>query len=289
MELLNRSAIITGGNRGFGKAVAQAFVQAGANVLLCARDRIVLEEARQEIAALASPNQKVLAQVCDVANPEEVRRLIDTAVEAFKVVHILVNNAGVYGPKGPIDTVDWDAWVQAVSINLHGVVLPTAILLPHLRKQGYGKIINLSGGGATSPMPNLSAYAASKAAVVRFTETVALEVREARIDVNAVAPGALDTRLLDEVIEAGPEKVGQSFHERMLKIKAQGGTPLATGAALCVFLASAKSDGITGKLISAVWDPWAQLPEHQDELDNTDIYTLRRIVPAERGMAWGNV
>ena len=116
--------------------------------------------------------------------------------------------------------------------------------------------MNLSGGGATSPLPRISAYAASKAAVVRLTETLAEETAGSGIDVNAIAPGALNTRLLDEVLAEGPERVGVGFYERAVKQREQGGSPLTTGADLCVFLLSAASDGITGRLISAVWDPW---------------------------------
>ncbi|HEX5000045.1 MAG TPA: SDR family oxidoreductase, partial [Terriglobia bacterium] len=150
----------------------------------------------------------------------------------------------------------------------------------------YGKIIQLSGGGATNPLPRISAYAASKAAVVRLAETLAEELRDSHVDVNAIAPGALNTRLLDEVLEAGPAKVGARFYERSLQQKREGGAPLYRGADLAVFLASAASDGITGKLLSAVWDPWERLAEHADELRSTDIYTLRRIVPKDRGATW---
>jgi 3-oxoacyl-[acyl-carrier protein] reductase len=153
----------------------------------------------------------------------------------------------------------------------------------------YGKIINLSGGGATNPLPRISAYAASKAAVVRFTETLALELLEHHVDVNAVAPGALATRLTDQLLLAGPERVGAAFHARMARIKDEGGTPLEVGASLCAYLGSAASDGITGKLISAQWDPWEKLQEHRRDLDSTDIYTLRRIVPKDRGKDWGDV
>ena len=123
---------------------------------------------------------------------------------------------------------------------------------------------------------------------MRFVETLAEEVREDRIDVNAIAPGALNTRLLDEVLDAGPEKVGKSFYERALKQKQAGGTPLEKGAELAVFLGSPRSNGITGKLISAAWDPWSELPGHLDDLRDSDIYTLRRIVPKDRGKTWGN-
>jgi NAD(P)-dependent dehydrogenase (short-subunit alcohol dehydrogenase family) len=172
-------------------------------------------------------------------------------------------------------------------VNLFGSVLCARAVLPHFREHGYGKIIQLSGGGATSPLPRLSAYAASKAAVVRFAETLAEELRGTGIDVNAIAPGALNTRLLQEVLDAGPEHVGASFYERALEQRASGGTPLEQAARLAVFLGSEASDGITGKLISAPWDPWEELPAHADDLGSTDVYTLRRIVPADRDLSWG--
>jgi NAD(P)-dependent dehydrogenase (short-subunit alcohol dehydrogenase family) len=155
-----------------------------------------------------------------------------------------------------------------------------------MKKNRSGKIIFISGGGATKPLPNLSAYAVSKAGVVRFAETLAEEVKDFNIEVNSVAPGALNTRLLDEILTAGPEKVGHTFYEQSLKQQANGGTPLDVGASLCVFLASDKSKGITGKLISAVWDPWQKLPEYLHDIQQSDIYTLRRIVPKDRGKTW---
>lgn len=285
--LQGRAAIVTGANQGLGLAIARAYVEAGANVLVCARNAALLDEAHRELQALAQPGQVVLAEAADVANAEDVARVTEAAIRAFGQVQILVNNAGVYGPKGAIEDVDWDEWVSAIQINLFGSVLMCRALLPHLKAQGYGKIIQISGGGATNPLPRISAYAASKAAVVRFAETLAEEVRQDGIDVNSIAPGALNTRLIDEVLEAGPEKVGQAFYDRTVKQKQQGGTPLDVGASLAVYLASAASDGITGKLISAVWDPWAELGQHRDDLKG-DVYTLRRIVPKDRGQTWGD-
>jgi 3-oxoacyl-[acyl-carrier protein] reductase len=188
---------------------------------------------------------------------------------------------------GLIEEVDWAEWVRAVEINLFGSILMCRALLPHFKARRYGKVVQLSGGGATNPLPRISAYAASKAAIVRFVETLAEEVRGDGIDVNAIAPGALNTRLLDEVLAGGPDRVGQAFYDRSLKQKDEGGAPLDRGADLAVFLASAASDGITGKLLSAVWDPWETLGEHRDDLQRTDVYTLRRIVPADRNLDWG--
>jgi NAD(P)-dependent dehydrogenase (short-subunit alcohol dehydrogenase family) len=173
-----------------------------------------------------------------------------------------------------------------VEINLLGSVLPARALVEHFSRRGYGKIVQLSGGGATGPLPGLSAYAASKAGIVRFAETLAEELRDRGVDVNSIAPGPLNTRLLDEVLSAGPERVGEDFHRRALEQRSGGGVPLQEGAKLAVFLGSSASDGISGKLLSAVWDPWQELPGRRRELD-CDVYTLRRIVPRDRGFEWG--
>jgi NAD(P)-dependent dehydrogenase (short-subunit alcohol dehydrogenase family) len=287
MNLAGRSAIITGANQGLGRAIAAAFVEAGASVLLVARGEERLAQVRQELAALASgPSQQVHAVRGDVASPASCAEVVRQAQELLPDLSILVNNAGVYGPMGLIEEVDWDAWVETIQINLFGTLQMCREVIPLMRGRGYGKIINLSGGGATAPLPRISAYAASKVAIVRLTETLAEELRDAHVDVNAIAPGALNTRMLDEVLQAGPEKVGQDFYNRALKQRDQGGAPLEKGSALAVFLASAASDGITGRLLSAVWDNWAGLPERRDKLASSDIYTLRRIVPEDRGEQW---
>ncbi len=289
MQLKGKNAVITGSNQGFGKAIAEEFIAQGANILICARNEQLLEATRLELSKKIKGFQNVYACRVDVTDRESLNQLYETAVEKFGTIDILVNNAGVYGPKGAIEEIDWDEWVEAIKINLLGTVLACKIFIPHFKNNGHGKIINLSGGGATAPLPRISAYAASKAAVVRFTETLSEEVKGTGVEVNCIAPGALNTRLLDEVLEAGMEKVGKTFYERSLAQKQQGGTPLVKGAQLCVFLASDNSNGITGKLISAVWDPWDELPEHLEELKNSDVYTLRRIVPKDRGMDWGDV
>jgi NAD(P)-dependent dehydrogenase (short-subunit alcohol dehydrogenase family) len=286
--LAGKAALITGANQGLGLEIARHYVDAGASVFLCARSAELLAAAHAELVDRAGDADRVAAMTTDVADAEQVDALVATAVERFPELSILVNNAGIYGPKGPIETVDWEQWTQAIAVNVFGSILPVRALIPHLRALGGGKVIQLSGGGATSPLPGLSSYAASKAAIVRFAETLALELAADKIDVNSVAPGALNTRLLDEVLEAGPEAVGEDFYRRSLEQQKSGGTPLELGAELAVWLASAASDGITGRLLSAKWDPWRELPEHRADLES-DVYTLRRIVPADRGMDWGDV
>lgn len=288
LTVAGRNAIITGASQGLGKAIAEAYVRAGANVCLCSRDPVPLGRVAAELSTLAVPGQRVEAVPADVSREEDVLRLVGIAVEGFSRIHVLVNNAGVLGPIGRIEDIDWSEWVRTIAINLFGSALCCRALVPHFKAHRYGKIVQLSGGGATSPMPNLTAYAASKAGIVRFMETLAEETREFGIDINAVAPGAMDTQMLDQVLAGGPSRVGQTYYDRMKKIKESGGAPLDQGAALAVFLGSAASDGITGRLLSAAWDPWESLADRRADLDGTDVYTLRRIVPKDRGFTWGD-
>ena len=288
-SLQGRVAIVTGASQGLGLEIALHYLKAGANLMLCARDATLLEKAQASLLVSARPGQQVRVHATDVSAPAETVDLVNATIEQLGKVDVLVNNAGVYGPKGAIEDVDWSEWLRAIEINLIGSVLMCRAVIPHFKSNGYGKIVQLSGGGATSPMPMLSAYAVSKAAIIRFVETLALELKDARIDINAIAPGSLNTRMLQEVIDAGSEKVGRVFYERALKQQSNGGTSLSKGAELAVFLASEKSDGISGKLLSALWDPWKDFPEFIEELRDSDVYTLRRIVPSDRNVPWKDI
>lgn len=285
--LAGRSALVTGASRGLGLEICRSYLDAGASVFVCSRDAEELDRARTELRSRTGDESRIGALVADVSDQQQVDELVRAAIGRFPGLSILVNNAGVYGPKGPIEEIALEQWTRALEINLIGSVRMARAMIPQFERLGYGKVVQLSGGGATAPLPGLSAYAASKAAVIRFAETLAVELAERRIDVNAIAPGALNTRMLDEVLEAGPERVGEAFYEKALEQRRSGGTPLAWGAELAVWLASAASDGITGKLLSAAWDPWRELPDHRDDLAS-DVYTLRRIVPADRGFDWGD-
>jgi 3-oxoacyl-[acyl-carrier protein] reductase len=285
MKLKNKNALITGGSQGLGKTIAEHFLREGANIVICSRSEKDLFLTRDELAQ-KFPAQKISAKTCDVANEAQVNELVAFALRELGSLDALVLNAGIYGPMGPTESVSLEEWRRAIDINLFGVLLPCRALIPHFKKAGRGKIVVLSGGGATNPLPNISSYAASKAAVVRLMETLAEELKSFHVDVNAIAPGALATRLVDEVLAAGAEKVGATFFEKNKNWKEKGAVPLELGANLAVYLASTESDGITGKLISAQWDPWKDLQKYRDELAKSDIYCLRRIVPEDRGQKW---
>jgi 3-oxoacyl-[acyl-carrier protein] reductase len=285
--LAGKVALVTGSNRGLGLEIAGAYLAAGADVALGARDEALL--AREAGVLLSThPGRRILHRALDVRSEESCLAFVVGCIETFGHVDVLVNNAGIYGPFGSIDTIDIREWMDAIEINLLGSVVMCRAVLPHMKARGRGAIIQISGGGATNPMANITAYAASKAAVVRFAESLALEVASHGIDVNSIAPGALNTRLLDDVIAAGPEKVGANFFKSALQQREQGGVPLGKGADLAVFLASDAARGITGRLISAVWDRYADWPGHLEELRNSDLYTLRRIAGRDRGKDWGD-
>lgn len=287
--LRDKVAIITGANQGLGLEIALKYVSAGANVMLCARNLNLLRVAQKSLLSLASPSQKVIYEVADISSQADVSKVIGKTLDQLGDCHILVNNAGVYGPKGEAEKIDYIDWVRTIEINLFGSVLMSQAVLPHFKKNKYGKIIQVGGGGAANPMPRLTAYAASKAAVVRYMESLAEEVRAYNIDVNSIAPGALNTKMLDEILEAGPERVGLEFYARSLHQKETGGAGLTKGAELALFLASPASDGVTAKLISAVWDKWQDWPNYLRDLTKSDVYTLRRIAGRDRGFNWGDV
>ena len=279
MTLAGRVALVTGGSHGIGKAIVMRLVAEGARVALCGRN------ATDAKAAAAAAGRDALGLAADVAQAADVDRLVAQTLERFGRIDVLVNNAGVYGPIGPAWQNEPRQWQEALAINLGGTFLTCHRVVPEMIKAGGGKIINMSGGGAATPFPRFSAYAVSKAAVVRFTETLAVEVAGHNIQVNAVAPGFVATRLHEATLAAG-ERAGADFLRKTREQLEQGAVDPATPAALVAYLASDKGDRITGKFISAVWDRWADLEQHLEDLAKTDVYTLRRIVPADRGLSW---
>jgi 3-oxoacyl-[acyl-carrier protein] reductase len=284
--LVGKNAIVTGASRGLGGQITQALWRSGANVLLVARSKNILFELRTSLMANASGGQQAHVVMADLRTPESVPTIIREAHQMWDKIDVLVNNAAILGPIGRAWENDWEEWQTTIRVNLLAPVELCRACIPWMRECGQGKIINLSGGGATGPRANFSAYATAKVGLVRFSEILAHEVHDLDIQVNCVAPGALNTEMLQEILRAGAEKAGAAEYAQAVKQTEQGVFP-QHAADLCVFLASAASNGITGKLISAVWDPWERLPEHLDDLRNSDIYTLRRIIPRERDKDWG--
>ncbi len=273
MRLDGEVVLITGAGRGIGEALAQAFARSGASLALIARTAGEVERVARETAALGVATMSLPG---DVSDRVAMRSLAARALERFGRVDVLINAAGIYGPIGPFIENDMDQWAATLETNLMGTVFAIHALLPNMLARRKGVILNVSGGGAVQPFPRFSAYGTSKAAVARLTETLAAEVKGTGIRVNAIAPGAVNTRLLDQVLEAG-DNAGAGFYAQSLEQKRNGGTPPERAAEPAVFLASPMAAGISGRLISAVWDDWKSLPDRASELDCSALFTLRRI------------
>jgi 3-oxoacyl-[acyl-carrier protein] reductase len=269
INLTGKRIVITGGGRGIGKVAALVFKRAGAKVLIAGRDEQKLKLAAKELE-------------CDyhIANIDEinsVKVLVEDVTNKYGGIDVLVNCAGVYGPIGKFHENDLSLWQDALKTNLIGTINMTYAVLPLMVKQRSGKIINLSGGGAVQPFENFSAYATSKAAVVRFTENLAKEYSDFNIQVNAVAPGAINTKFLDQVLEAGEAKVGSDFYKKSLEQQKNGGDDPTLAAELIVFLSDPQNK-LTGRLVSAKWDSWKTWTEDTiAQINLKNDYTLRRI------------
>ena len=272
MKLLGKVAIVTGGARGIGKAVATLFVEEGAKVVIASK---TAEEVKSTEDQLKKILPDVVGIVGDVSKFKDVQKVVEETLKNFGTVDILVNCAGIQQPIGPFWDTDIDEWIKNIHVNLIGTAMCCKTILPFMMKKGKGKIINFSGGGATSGRPNFSAYSCSKSAVVRFTETLSMELEGSRIDVNAIAPGAVNTRMLKEIIEAG-DRAGKELSEAIQRRKRPGAPP-QLAAELAVFLSCEDSDGLTGRLISAVWDDWKNFGKSIDKIAGSALYTLRRI------------
>jgi NAD(P)-dependent dehydrogenase (short-subunit alcohol dehydrogenase family) len=278
MKLEGRTALITGGSRGIGRAAAEAFLKEGAKVMLIAESEGELAQTAAEFSREYS-SQNVSWIICDVSDEKQVNDTVRETRKRFGSIDILVNAAGIYGPIGPTLEVDGAHWRKAYEVNVFGTLYMIRAAGEHMREKGHGKIINFSGGG-DGPLPNFSAYNSSKVAIVRLTETLAEEFKPLGIEVNAIAPGAVNTKFLDEAIAAGEERVGKERYQKLLKQKQEGGTPPEKTADLCVWLASSASDGLTGKFLSATWDKWSEWnPEKIKEIMASSAFTIRRTDP----------
>jgi len=274
MILKNKVALITGGSGYIGKAISRAFLREAAKVMLIARSVDELSAAKNE---LSDGFKSVEIYKADVTHSTDVKNLVKKTLKIFGKIDILVNAAGIYGPIGSSIDVDFDKWKQTFEINVFGTFNLMQRVLPIMIKKGRGKIINFSGGG-DGPFPRFSAYNSSKAAVVRLTETMAAEIKDYHIDINAIAPGPVNSRFLQQALEAGEEAVGKKRYQALLKQKNEGGVPPEKAANLCVFLASSASDGLTGKFLSAVWDDWKNWDKNKiAQIMKSDKYTLRRV------------
>jgi 3-oxoacyl-[acyl-carrier protein] reductase len=266
--LTNAGVLITGAGRGIGKRLALGFAKAGNRVALLARSKAELDLAHLEIEHAGGNALRIRADVTDF---EQVSAAVDRMRVHYGEVDVLICAAAIPGPIGPFVEQSPKAWIDTIHTNLLGVMNACRAALPHMIARRAGKIIVLSGPGATTARPNFSAYAASKAAVVRLVETIAEENREHNVQINCMGPGGTYTSMTDEILRAG-ERAGWKETDEALQIRQTGGVAPEKQIQLALFLASEQSNHISGKLIHAS-DDWKKL---RSENLSPEAYTLRR-------------
>ena len=274
MKLDGRVAVITGAGRGIGRAIALAYAREGAKLALAARSESELQGA---VSAVSELGAQAIAVPTDVTSQDDTERLARRVTERFGRIDLLVNNAGISGPIGPLPGNDVADWVNTVTVNLTGTFLVCRAVIPVMLGQSSGKIINLSGAGATNAWSNMSAYCSSKAAVVRLTEVLAQELDGKGITVNALGPGSVHTSMWDRMTEQAAHAGADFIHELGLRVTSGGGASIDECAELAVWLASDESGALTGRLISAATDDFRGLPPRIAEIMSGDAYTLRRV------------
>ena len=249
-ELAGHIALITGGGRGFGKAIAKAFAAAGARVTVTARSTKQIDATVAEIKAAGGA---AFAVPGDVTNHKDVERVVSAAHKHFGPATLLVNNAGLAGPFGPIGTIDPDEWWAAQAVHVRGPFLYMSGVLPGMIKQRAGRIINIASLGGTRVEPYLSAYCVGKASEIRLTEQVACEVKQYGISAFAIEPGTVYTDMAEATIsDPSAQRYLPGMIEVLKHVKERQDSAVGFGkcAQMCLDLASGRYDALTGRYLT---------------------------------------
>ena len=247
MKLNGQTALITGGGRGIGRAIALTFARHGARIAVAARTAEQVEKVAAEIG------NNSIALVCDVSDSESVTRMFSDLRERLGDADILVNNAGIAESATFVNTTD-ELWHRHIAINLSGTFYCTRAALPSMLKKGWGRVINVASIAAKTGAPYVAAYTASKHGVLGLTRTVALEVATKGVTVNAICPGYVETEMVSRGIEQITTKTGRTAEEALESLKKMSPqnrlvTPEEV-AALALLLASDEGRGINGQGIN---------------------------------------
>jgi NAD(P)-dependent dehydrogenase (short-subunit alcohol dehydrogenase family) len=264
--------ILTGASSGIGAALVRALAADGHSLFVCARRGERLRE-------VTRGHPLARGYICDVSDEQQVHAFVDWVKHQTPYVDAVINCAGAFAAIGSLATTDSRDWLNVISVNLFGTYLMSKHALPLLDGSKRPRIINFAGGGAFSAFRNYSAYATSKAGIVRLTECLGAELAEQGIGVNAVAPGFVATEFHEATMVAGPEKAGSVHYERTKAILDGHGVPMSVPVDCVRFLLSDEALGLTGKTLSANFDPWrsAAFRLRIDDITRSELYTMRRV------------
>jgi NAD(P)-dependent dehydrogenase (short-subunit alcohol dehydrogenase family) len=261
-------ALVTGAGRGIGRAIALALADAGAAVAVCARSG---DEVTAVAGQIADRRGHALAIRCDVTGRQQVQSMAAAVQEALGPVDLLVNNAGQFGPVGPLAATDPDQWWQALEVNLRGPLYCARAVLPGMLARGHGRIVNVSSGAGLAAIPMLSAYVVSKTALYRLNENLAAETRGHGVMVFAIDPGLVRTAISESALSCGEPSIEQWFTDAFAS---QQDVAPESAATLVVYLASGAADALSGRNIDVSGDA-AQMAARAAEIREHDLYVLR--------------
>ena len=271
MELHNKVCLIAGASGTIGASVARRFFQEGARLALTYRT-----EKPDLLSGELVDHTRVASYKLDITDWERTESTVRDIAETFSGLDVLINCTGVVGPIGPFETLDLHEWVQTIETNLIGSVHLVRAVIPIMKKRGRGKIVLFSGGGAAYSRPYFTPYSSSKAALVRLVESLAGELTSANIQVNAVAPGPVNSRMWTEM-RAAASSGGVTLLRELKQMDETGGASPERAAGLAAFLASDRSSRLSGRLLSAIWDDWEHLEGQMEKITSSDVWTLRRV------------
>jgi len=250
MKLEDKVAVVTGGGKGIGRAISLAFAKEGADVVIAARTETALEETAQEINKMGG---HALPFVADISREDQVNELVSSTVRSLGKIDILVNNAGIAGPTAPVVDLRIEDWNGVIAVNLTGAYLCSKAVLKYMIKNKSGNIINIGSMAGTKGLWRRSPYVVSKWGILGLTKTLALEAGIYGIRVNAICPGLVEGKRLDDVFSERAKVMGIS--PDLIRKRAIDDTPLRRFvkpgeiARTAIFLVSSNSDGITGQII----------------------------------------
>ena len=271
--LTDQVALVTGGGRGLGRAYAIALAKAGATVALTARTESEIQTVQREIEQQGG---RAVAISVDVTDKNAVARLVMTIEQQLGPIDLLVNNAGVLRAIGRVTDIDADDWWREVEINLRGAFLCSQAVLLGMITRKRGRIINVASGGGLSAFDCFSAYCISKTALIRLSESLAIENKEHGIVVFAIHPGNVRTSMSEylhdsEVVGQRAPWMQQTWRQRFAEAT---DTPIERSVTLVLQLAAGQADTLSGRYIDAE-DELTKLLDHADEIQSKDLYTLR--------------
>jgi NAD(P)-dependent dehydrogenase (short-subunit alcohol dehydrogenase family) len=266
-----KSIVITGASSGIGAALTSAFANDGHRLFVCARR---IDRLSKAIEGLPS----VFHASCDVGSEPDVKEFFAQIRAQTTSIDVLIHCAAVMGPIGLVTDIDSEEWLAALKTDLFGAFLVTKHAVPLMRSERRPRILLMSGGGAFDPMPNLTAYGVAKAGIIRFAESLAVELAPRNIAVNVFAPGFVATEIFDTLLEAGPERGGEIYRIVVKLLAEWGDSDIELPLECARFLISDAAAPLTGKTISARHDPWDE-PEFIASLPDivaSKLYSTQR-------------